>query len=378
MSDAARGALQGSIDEPAHGSAVAGGLTRVLGWALDPERLLGQTRLIVDGGVGSPVRMGLMRPDVAAAFPGVAHAEASGFEAAVDLRAAGPTARIALLTRQADERWTEVAATEVRVVAPGRPLDGARARAAFTIVHDEARWLELWLRHYGRDFAPQDLYVLDHGSTDGSTRGLGGRCHVIPVHRRAAFDHQWLRTVVEDFHAFLLRSHDVVLFAEVDELIVADPLHHAGLGAYLDALHAPAARCMGFNVVQQSDEPALDFDAPLLAQRAWWHASLEYSKRLVGRVPLRWSDGFHREFNAPDDPPDPALLLIHLHRADYDTCLARHAAAAARDWNAEDVERTLGSQNRISEPEAFAAWFRHGADLDTPRERIPDHLRALV
>ena len=238
--------------------------------------------------------------------------------------------------------------------------------------------LPIWLDHYSRYFDPDDLYVIDHGSTDESTAGLGGRCRLIPVHRTASFEHRWLRSTVEAFQRFLLQSYETVLFAEVDELVVADPRRYSGLDHYIDALDRPAARCSGFNVVHEPGEPALQFDQPLLAQRHYWRASLDYCKRLVSRIPLRWSEGFHREFNAPDDPVDPELMLIHLHRIDYDACLARHRSTAARNWSEEDIARGDGTQNRIDAPDEFDQWFRAGPDLDAPRELIPDHIRRLL
>jgi hypothetical protein len=93
---------------------------------------------------------------------------------------------------------------------------------------------------------------------------------------------------------------------------------------------------------------------------------------------LRWSEGFHEEYNAPDDPADPSLLLVHLHRVDYDSCLQRHRETASRDWSTEDVVRGDGGQNRIAAPEEFERWFRSGPDLDSPRELIPAHIRAVL
>lgn len=116
----------------------------------------------------------------------------------------------------------------------------------------------------------------------------------------------------------------------------------------------------------------------MLAQRRHWHASLKYSKSLISRVPLRWSRGFHEEYNAPDQKPDPELLLVHLHRVDYDVCLAHHRESAARVWNEEDVLRGEGWQNRVFEATEFEEWFHRGPDLDSPRELIPDHIRALL
>ncbi len=242
-----------------------------------------------------PARLGVWRPDVLDAFPDVVHAGATGFETPLDLRTDTPgPVRIALLAALPGEPLQEVAATTVTLEPAVRPRDGARPRAAFTIVHDEPVMLPLWLRYYGRFFAADDLFVLAHDTSDGSTDGLAAVCHVVPVHREAAFDHRWLRSVVEDFQAFLLRSYDTVLFTEVDEFVVADPLRHSGLDAYIDALDAPAVRCSGFNVVHQEDEDPLRFDMPLLAQRRCWHASLGYSKRLLSRIPLQWSAGISR------------------------------------------------------------------------------------
>ncbi|MGI4940925.1 MAG: glycosyltransferase family 2 protein, partial [Janthinobacterium lividum] len=51
--------------------------------------------------------------------------------------------------------------------------------AALTMVWNEPFFLPLWLRHYGRHLGPQNCFVLDHGSDDGSTEHLGGACRVL-------------------------------------------------------------------------------------------------------------------------------------------------------------------------------------------------------
>ena len=158
--------------------------------------------------------------------------------------------------------------------------------------------------------------------------------------------------------------------------MIADPIHFSGLGDYIDRLGRPAVTCRGFNVVHQSGEPSLRFSEPILAQRKYWYGSLEYSKRLLSRVPLRWVEGFHRELALPYKPPDPRLLLVHLHRVDYEWCFARHRASAARRWPEDDIARGDGWQNRIGTPAEFDEWFRNGPDLSAPREFIPEQIRA--
>lgn len=370
-------AIRAWIDLPADQATIETHTLRVAGWVFDESAPLDAAVLVTADGLMTRVRLGVWRPDVGDAFNSVPHASASGFEADVDLRAIAPgPMRIALLARTGAGSWHEAASIEV-TVAYETPAGRSerRARAAFTIVQNEPVMLPLWLNYYGRYFAPEDLYVLDHDSSDNSTRSLADRCRVVPIHRDASFDHRWLRSTVEAFQAFLLQSYEAVLFAEADEFVVADPLHFAGLDEYIEALDQPWARCSGFNVVHQSDEAPLRFDQPLLAQRRHWHASLKYSKRLLTKVPLRWSEGFHDEFVGAHEPPDQRLLLVHLHRVDHDFCLARHRSSLARNWSQGDIDSGLGAQHRVVADDAFEQWFRNGTDLDAPRELIPDHIR---
>lgn len=363
---------------PAPGAEVGPGGLRVEAWALDETAPVEQALVVCDDGPAVPAALGLKRADVGDAFPQVGHAHRSGVRCDIEIwRSARAPFSISLLVKVRDGGWYEAASTTVNF-SPAPEADGRRPLAAFTIVKDEPIMLPLWLAYYGRDFDPADLYVLDHESGDGSTAAVSDRCRVIPVHREVAFDHRWLRDTVEAFQSFLLRSYQTVLFAEVDEFLVADPRFYRGLSDYIHKLDRPAARCAGFNVVHQPDEPALRFDAPILAQRTVWHPSLRYNKRLLGRVPFRWTEGFHEELNVPDDPPDPGLVLVHLHRVDYDWCLARHRASAARKWSEVDIARGDGAQNRIAELGAFEEWFRSGPDLDSPPEFIPQHIRGVL
>ena len=98
-------------------------------------------------------------------------------------------------------------------------------------------------------------------------------------------------------------------------------------------------------------------------------------------VPLAVAAFFRDPDRLPDGglPLDPDLVLAHLHRVDFDRCLARHEAAARRRWSAADVEKGLGFQNRIVEPSAFAQWFHHDADrTNGPRQRVPACFQELL
>jgi len=68
--------------------------------------------------------------------------------------------------------------------------------AVFTIVKDEARCLPVFLRYYSKYFAPEDIYVLDHNNVDGCCEGIDAR--VVPVDHEYSFNHEWLRTTVQE------------------------------------------------------------------------------------------------------------------------------------------------------------------------------------
>ena len=71
--------------------------------------------------------------------------------------------------------------------------------------------------------------------------------------------------------------------------------------------------------------------------------------------------------------------MIHLHRVDYDLCLARHRAAVERTWNQDDLEQGLGRESRVVDVDAFREWFFAGDDLEgSEREPIPERIRALL
>lgn len=368
----------GSIGYPAPGALVPRTPVILTGWVLGETGPVSAAVLVINDDKVTEARVRIRRPDVAELYPDVADAERSGWDAIIDLRGIeGPSVKLTLVARTGRGDWVEVDHSELRVEHPAAS-DGRRA--VFTIAQNESAFLPVWLRYYRRHFDPTDIYVLDHDSSDGSVEAISDQCNVLHVHRDKTFDHVWLKSTVEDFFSFLLRSYPAVLFTDVDEIVAADPTRYPDLGAYIDALEAPAACCTGYNVVQYPDEGPLSFDAPLLQQRRYWHLSPEwYSKRLLGRIPLSWNVGLHQEYNAPTALPDPDLRLIHLHRVDYDYCLSRHRAVSSREWPEEDLKLNLNSQARIVEPEKFHEWFFHGVDLEeTPRELIPDRFRDLL
>jgi hypothetical protein len=92
--------------------------------------------------------------------------------------------------------------------------------AVFTMVYNEPRNLPLWTRYYGEQFGHENCWVLDHGSTDGSTDSL-------PCHRarlpRDPMDSLRRAQRCSAFQHFLLRVYDTVIYVDSDEFLVPDP-----------------------------------------------------------------------------------------------------------------------------------------------------------
>ena len=232
---------------------------------------------------------------------------------------------------------------------------GPVSRAALTIVRDESVFLPIWLRYYRQFFSAQDLYVLDHQSADGSTEGDGFTR--IPA-SHPEYGAAWQRDVIQKYQHELIDRYDVVLYTDVDEIVAPDPrLGH--LGTYINCFNEDFVTCQGYEVLHQKDhEPPFDPTKLVLEQRSTWYANPSYSKPLLARVPMLWHGGFHQRVDGKTNN-DPNLYLIHLHRMDYDICLARHHDRTRFPSAQLDRDQGWGYQNRITDPTEFPSWFFH-------------------
>lgn len=245
--------------------------------------------------------------------------------------------------------------------------------ALFTIAQDETDGLRFWLAHH-RTYAPvADLYVLDHDSAGDAALVLhdaqADGVTVVPVKNDVSFNYDWLTRTVEDFAAFLLRSYSAVGFCEVDELLLPRPgTQYNTLESFLVSTTAPFIRAEGWCVVHHHpEEQPLCFDRPVLAQRRHWYRSERYSKVCLFRKPVYWKNGFHETYNVPAAmKPDPELLCLHMHQADYTLALRRHQRNAGRMWDARFRTSDLGAHQRLDNPGDLERYLL--ANLDSPRD----------
>ena len=177
---------------------------------------------------------------------------------------------------------------------------------------DEGTMLRRWVQHYGDAVGRDHLLVLDDNSSDGSTTDLG--CPVFPVPTLpggSEFERARMR-LINGFAQGLLACHDFVIFVDVDEFLIPDPVKFGGLREFLAARRdRPVIAPLALNLVHHVGvEGEIDPDRPVLEQRSFAKFLPGMCKPAIKRVPAPWtaaSHGIGRAFAV-----DPELFMLHL------------------------------------------------------------------
>jgi glycosyl transferase family 2 len=223
-----------------------------------------------------------------------------------------------------------------------------------TMTRDEADMLPRWVAYYGRQFGNENLFVIDDGTTDGSTDSLP--CTVLHIPPEP-WKESWMQTridLVNGLSRGLLACFDVVIFTDVDEFLVPDPARYDDLPAFLAAradrdVVAPVA----VNLVHRVGvEPPFDVSRPVLAQRGYVKVVPVMCKPLIKRIAAPWMMGFHG-IRSPYTI-DPELLMVHLKYYDVEALVdvaearrelhenhGRGAAASSWSLGAVEIQRQL-------------------------------------
>ncbi|MCX7384257.1 MAG: glycosyltransferase family 2 protein [Alphaproteobacteria bacterium] len=226
--------------------------------------------------------------------------------------------------------------------------------AAVTMAYNESDFLPIWVRHYSAQVGARNCYVIDHGSDDGSTEGLG-EVNVVRI-PRSPQDDERRAGFMSTFCASLLLWHDWVLHTDADEMVFVDPARYPSLLAYCALSPHAVVTTYGFNVVHSHGEPAFDPARPVLRQRKWMQFWGAMAKPALIRRPVAWTGGFHRTDAAPvfDD-----LYMLHLRWFDRGIGLRRLARTREQPW-----------------ADPAAAWWQRVSDEEC--EKMFDRSAALV
>ena len=215
------------------------------------------------------------------------------------------------------------------------------------MVYNERQFLPIWLHHYGSAIGYENLYIIDDGSTDGSTSDI--RKNLINK-RRVALDEEDRAALISYFHEELLDYYDIVIYTDCDEIIAIDPALNVNLKKYLCSHDYEVKRVFAFEVLHRvSAEPQLNFDQPLFKQRSFVRFQPWYCKTSISKSPIRWQSGFHR--SNKQSCIDANLLMFHLRSVDYNFSINRIAFLNDIEFSSNSLHNNHNFQFRMSAPE---------------------------
>ncbi len=203
--------------------------------------------------------------------------------------------------------------------------------------------LPIWIDYFGRLFGKSNLFVVDRGSTDGSTANPGEVNRLVLPHN--VFDEESKTDFIIYFHRSLLCHYDTVIYTDCDELLAPDPALYNDLPDYLRRNDSEYMTAVGLNVLHMiTRELPLDPARPILRQRQYARFNSPSCKTLISRVPIRWMPGFHCCDKAPRI--DSNLFLFHLKLMDYSIAMRRQQINLQTVWSERSVAEGFGGHHR--------------------------------
>jgi glycosyltransferase involved in cell wall biosynthesis len=209
---------------------------------------------------------------------------------------------------------------------------------AFTMVYNESENISRWLDHYQRQLGPDATLIVDNASDDDSVPLIRRSRNLL--YPKMVFSNNLRAAFCSSLAASMLLLHDVVIYTDVDEFIVADPAKYANLSAFLEQNTASAYSCLGFDLLHMiGEEPECPPDQPLLSYRRHAKPIRSMCKTLITRRPIRWGGGFHTSDAYPIFHDD--LWLFHTKSANFGQRLRRQAITrkVVRDDNSGEHQR---------------------------------------
>jgi hypothetical protein len=225
---------------------------------------------------------------------------------------------------------------------PGEPMKAF----ALTTVHNEAFFLPRWIAYYATQLGAENLFILDHGSTDLSTANCRG-VNVIRV-PRVNYDEGKRTDSLSDLHTALLNYYDCGFLMDADEFIVANPEKYKNLQDFVERKDYRSLVAVGLELLHIPDtEPDFLFHLPILAQRRTVFFNSKVCKHCFARQPTRFGGGLHTSTNPIEFDPD--LFLFHLKHFDYPWRIIRQRVTRGWEYGADFGEHARWGDEKVKD-----------------------------
>lgn len=202
------------------------------------------------------------------------------------------------------------------------------------MVHNGGFFVPIWIKYYSKIFDSKDIYILDHGSDDGTiTKEIRKKYNVIDVPFNGLAIGDFKEQRVAKLHRKLEGKYDYIVVCDIDEIVIANLFKYKDLIDFLDNAvdeHIKVSTRSVIEVVHENEKP-IDLNKGILSQRKYWFEENLYNKPIINKTTPYWTIGFHHicttkpkkieggyEYNFFEDAPsNPGVILVHLRRMDY-------------------------------------------------------------
>lgn len=213
--------------------------------------------------------------------------------------------------------------------------------AAVTMVRNDDFFLSKWVEYYGRELGRENLYVYYDGEDQAVAdfcKGTNAFVHPKIGSQVVAAEKARLTFLSERAADLLAKGYDLVIGADADEYIVADPKLGMSLREFLSAQDIDVCLSpLGLDFGQRlGEEGDLSTERTFLSQRHYAQIGTRYTKASIIAKPCRWGSGFHR-VKGHNFHIAPHLYLMHFGYADV-----------------KMLESRLGDVDRVAQ-----GWERH-------------------
>jgi glycosyltransferase involved in cell wall biosynthesis len=201
--------------------------------------------------------------------------------------------------------------------------------AIITFVYNEKNQLPRWISHYAKHVEQlTDLYVIDHGSNDGSIDFLPSEVNIIRLKRTDGYGiyQAWRVDFVSRLIASLLEKYDAAVYVDCDEYLVVDPSKANSLVDYVSKekyFDAYSNSAIGFDVLHDYNKE-VDLEKNLISEvrKKIMFVAAMCKPVLVKDKNVRWGGGFHVSNQKPSFGD---IYLFHLRYGDKLEGLSRLA-----------------------------------------------------